>query len=362
MKDVRRCGLNPNYWWPVAHQRHFSDSGLQAVQVGEIELVIFQGSRGFSSLFEDACPHRRVRLSQLGRQEKDELVCTYHGWRFDGHTGTCLATPGQPGVREKFGLKPYPVREYGDWLWVFPGKPRLAEQVPLPTIKAIDNPHRYLTISLERTAHCHFSYLVENALDLFHAELHKNCPSESDIPIFRGEGEPTSFSSLGENILDLFSPELPGSFQPWSEAKLLYCHKDERAVQAIYEVAVTPWLTFLKGSQAKLRTRLVYEYPYFYQESEDGSIAIFSAFVPVGEQKTRIYSTFSLRHLWDVPGLTELLRLNLKRGFGQIVAQDIQAVEEEQRAYNRQGRDCSREPNPVALAARWLILQRDAPA
>jgi hypothetical protein len=116
----------------------------------------------------------------------------------------------------------------------------------------------------------------------------------------------------------------------------------------------------LAGNQGKLETRLVYEYPYVYQESEDGSIAIFSTFVPVGEQKTRIYSTFSWRHRWDVPWLTEILRLNLQRGFGQIVAQDIQAVEEEQRAYNRKGHDCSREPNPAAQAARWLILQQEA--
>jgi phenylpropionate dioxygenase-like ring-hydroxylating dioxygenase large terminal subunit len=321
--------------------------------------VVFKRSIGLFRVFEDACPHRRVRLSQLGCQENNELVCSYHGWRFDGDNGACLATPGQTAQPEKFCLKSYPVKEYGDWLWVFLGEPQLAQQVVLPRIKAIENSHDYLTISLERTAHCHFSYLVENALDLFHAELHRNPPPKYDIPIFKVETAQAFFSYLVENVFALLPAELQGSFQPWSEAKLIHYQRDERAVEAIYQVTLPPLLTFLGGSQGKLQTRLVYEYPYFYQESEDGNIAIFSVFVPVGQQKTRIYSTFSCRHHWDVPGLTEILHLNLQRGFGQIMAQDIQAVEEEQRAYNRLGRDCSREPNPVAQSARWLILQQD---
>jgi phenylpropionate dioxygenase-like ring-hydroxylating dioxygenase large terminal subunit len=105
MKDVRRCRVNLNYWWPVAQKRHFPDSGLQAVQVGELELVVFKGDTGLFSIFEDACPHRRVRLSQLGRKEKNELVCSYHGWRFDVQSGACRAMPGQPGLRKTFCLK-----------------------------------------------------------------------------------------------------------------------------------------------------------------------------------------------------------------------------------------------------------------
>jgi len=33
----------------------------------------------------------------------------------------------------------------------------------------------------------------------------------------------------------------------------------------------------------------------------DGKIEIFSVFVPVGQQKTQIYSTFSIQYPWAVP-------------------------------------------------------------
>jgi phenylpropionate dioxygenase-like ring-hydroxylating dioxygenase large terminal subunit len=43
--------------------------------------------------FVDSCPHRQVPLSE-GRVENDgTLLCSYHGWRFDGSHGRCVAVP-----------------------------------------------------------------------------------------------------------------------------------------------------------------------------------------------------------------------------------------------------------------------------
>lgn len=43
-------------------------------------------------VFVDACPHRKVPLSQ-GRVEDDgTLLCSYHAWRYNG-TGACVAVP-----------------------------------------------------------------------------------------------------------------------------------------------------------------------------------------------------------------------------------------------------------------------------
>ena len=52
------------------------------------QLVVWKDSAGDCHVFEDRCPHRLVALSE-GRIEGDELMCAYHGWRFDGaHTRT----------------------------------------------------------------------------------------------------------------------------------------------------------------------------------------------------------------------------------------------------------------------------------
>lgn len=48
------------------------------------ELVVWRDGEGQWRVFDDACPHRKVALSE-GRVEDDgTLACAYHGWRFDG--------------------------------------------------------------------------------------------------------------------------------------------------------------------------------------------------------------------------------------------------------------------------------------
>ena len=48
------------------------------------ELVVWLDGGGQWRVFDDACPHRKVALSE-GRKEADgTLACAYHGWRFDG--------------------------------------------------------------------------------------------------------------------------------------------------------------------------------------------------------------------------------------------------------------------------------------
>jgi phenylpropionate dioxygenase-like ring-hydroxylating dioxygenase large terminal subunit len=48
------------------------------------DLAIWRDREGEWRAFADACPHRKVPLSE-GRIESDGcLSCAYHGWRFDG--------------------------------------------------------------------------------------------------------------------------------------------------------------------------------------------------------------------------------------------------------------------------------------
>lgn len=47
-------------------------------------LVAWKDGEGQWRVFEDACPHRRVPLSEGRKEEDGTLSCAYHGWRFDG--------------------------------------------------------------------------------------------------------------------------------------------------------------------------------------------------------------------------------------------------------------------------------------
>jgi phenylpropionate dioxygenase-like ring-hydroxylating dioxygenase large terminal subunit len=173
MKDVRQCGVNLNYWWPVTHLEHMPKSNLRSMLVGSVELVIVKGQDGQFSVFEDACPHKRVRLSQMGKLEGNTLRCQYHGWEFDSAKGACTSMEGMPGEAHCFNLRTFPSRVYGNWVWAFLGEKEMADQVSLPEIPPVSQPNHYYRIPMEGPVRCHFSYITENATDLYHSELHR---------------------------------------------------------------------------------------------------------------------------------------------------------------------------------------------
>lgn len=81
-------------------------------------------SMGEWRAFEDACPHRKVPLSE-GRVEDDgTLLCSYHAWRFDG-SGACTAIPQLTNADKimqnpKSNCNAFPTMVKNGILWVWP--------------------------------------------------------------------------------------------------------------------------------------------------------------------------------------------------------------------------------------------------
>jgi phenylpropionate dioxygenase-like ring-hydroxylating dioxygenase large terminal subunit len=99
-------------------------------------------------VFVDKCPHRLVPLSE-GRVESDgSLLCSYHGWRFDGE-GDCLSIPQisdseYTNVKEnpKSKCNSFPVKIINDVLWVWadsgPNAVLQSELTPVPVMPVVD--------------------------------------------------------------------------------------------------------------------------------------------------------------------------------------------------------------------------------
>lgn len=75
--------------------------GLRAVLSGRPVALFRDGARVVA--FEDACPHAGAPLS-AGVCRDGEVVCSWHGFRFDASTGACRLYDGAPSAT------PLPVR------------------------------------------------------------------------------------------------------------------------------------------------------------------------------------------------------------------------------------------------------------
>lgn len=152
-------------WTPVALRREVARTPVRKVLAGEA-LVLFRGRDGRVGALMDRCPHRGVALS-LGQVGDDGfLECPFHGWRFDVD-GANRGVPLNPQARcETLGASALPVRELGDFIWVYT-RPSAAD-VAEPVV-----PEGLIGGGLARTVirrdwACHWTRAMENMLDSPH--------------------------------------------------------------------------------------------------------------------------------------------------------------------------------------------------
>lgn len=140
-----------------------------------VPIALFRDASGAPAAVLDRCPHRNVPLS-LGRVSNGELVCRYHGWRFDGG-GRLRAVPGLPIVdnealdRPGRNVNAFPCREQDGYVWVFMD----AKQAPAHEPFALEQVRwpGYLTVRQEVTVEGTLHSTLENILDVPHtAFLH----------------------------------------------------------------------------------------------------------------------------------------------------------------------------------------------
>ena len=286
--------------------------------------------------FEDRCAHRQFPLSR-GVVEGEDLVCGYHAWRYDSD-GRCIDIPcldrGPVSVR----LRSYPCREANDLIFVFPGDAKRSATTPLPRIPGW-KPAGLRPLFYSSDVQCHYSFMHENLMDMNHQFLHRS---------------------------------LMGSIQ----ARL--CHSDEGDgwVEASYSLRRESGRMHLGGSlllgqrSADRRTgelavvTIRSDYPYQRlwvrrPGQEEPSFHMWACYVPLDrEQKSCHTLGMVMVDTPKVPGLTMLLRPFMRYFSDAIFAEDREAVEAEQRAWEELGRNGNWEVSPAILQLQDLLVSR----
>lgn len=118
-----------DHWHPVAVAATLN--GPTAVRLFGEDYVIWDAGDGAYAMSEPFCPHRSAHLSG-GWVADGEIVCPYHGWRFDG-AGACTHVPqldaGLP-IPPRAKLVTYPVVERYGVLWACVGEHPLSDEPP----------------------------------------------------------------------------------------------------------------------------------------------------------------------------------------------------------------------------------------
>ncbi|MBL1208493.1 aromatic ring-hydroxylating dioxygenase subunit alpha [Geminocystis sp. GBBB08] len=335
--NIRTCGINLNHWYVVASSSEVKNKPL-GVTLWHENIVLFRNEKGEIQALEDCCPHRLVKLSD-GQVVDNDLECAYHGWRFDGE-GKCSFVPYLTEKQKlpNCQLRRYPVKEFDGFIWLFPGDGDRKKISPmgLPEWEHLNYIGSMTTIDCPG----HFSYLIENLMDMYHGHLHDN-------------------------------------YQAWASASLKEITINDHRVDVLYEAQSyyridKIWSIsqlFFPALRRLHPEPLIVSYGYPHWSSTLGKdFKIYCLFCPINETTTKAYLVHftSLEAFWRLHKLPVTFRRLVKNSlFGAakglldgLVRQDVAMIKQEQEAFltNRLGR--TYELNPAIAKVQQLILDQ----
>ena len=168
------------FWYPVAFSHEITSKPYAATLLDE-RVVVYRLSDGSLAAARDICYHRGVPLS-MGHVEGDEIICRYHGLRYD-RNGRCTCIPAHPNgsISPKLRLDVFAVTERYGLVWV-----RLVDDGPrsLPVLEEWDFSDYLKVLPESVMIAAAAGRQVEGFLDVSHfAFVHTETFGEVDNPV-----------------------------------------------------------------------------------------------------------------------------------------------------------------------------------
>lgn len=313
--DIRQLEINLNHWYVVARSTEVQTQPL-GVTLWNQAIVLYRDESGTVHALEDRCPHRQVKLSH-GCVKGDRIECSYHGWQFNS-SGECAVVP-YLATNQKLPnckIRQYPVKEQDGFIWLFPGNIEMLWEKSLEPMGVPEWEHlNYIATVSVIDCNAHYSYLIENLMDMYHGHLHQDWQAWAD-PVLEDIQEDANRVDAHYQAQSYYKID-----KIWSISQLFFpalrrLHPEPLDVSYVYP----HWVSTL-GKDFK----------------------IYCLFCPVNQTRTRAYLIHftSLNAFWRLHKLPVWFRRFVKDSlFGSaqklldgLVRQDVQMIEEEQQAY-----------------------------
>ena len=164
-----RTPLIRNCWYVAGLGADFTRALRDRTLLGK-SVLFYRTREGRPVAVQNRCIHRSFPLVK-GTLEDDEVVCGYHGMRYDAN-GQCTAMPAMANVPANARIPSYPVVERGPLVWIWMGDPALADPASVPDLGWLDAPE-WATVGGTFSLATNYVAMHENLLDQTHfAFLH----------------------------------------------------------------------------------------------------------------------------------------------------------------------------------------------
>jgi phenylpropionate dioxygenase-like ring-hydroxylating dioxygenase large terminal subunit len=331
--DLRRVGIHPDHWYPLAWSRDLKAGRSLAVRFAGEPIVLVRPAEGPVFALEDRCAHRQVPLSR-GVVEGCAVRCGYHGWSYDA-AGHCIDVPYLGKGKLPNGVRSYPCREVEGLVFVFPGDPALAAAVAMPSLGSVAD-RAYRTRRFGREVACHYSFMHENLMDMNHQFLHRRQMGQMR-PRLVGH-------SRGDDWVEvIYTFARTDGRQPLGEAAIFGQRRGNDTASAHRDLMT-------------IRTEYPYQTLRIRTRDDTPVMDLWIAYVPL-DREQRINRTFGLLSVRrpKIPLLLDAAWPLLVMFTERIFREDREIVEIEQAAHDAQGADWNQEVFPVIQQLRAVL-------
>ncbi len=161
-----------NLWYLALPARQLKRGGMHAKVLLGDPILFGRDRDGGVFALRDICPHRGIPLSD-GTFDGCEVMCDYHGWRFDT-SGRCTEIPslveGQKLNLSRIGVTRYPCREVQGNIWIYMHDGKGDDDAALPPVPvAPDIGERPANVQLAMDFACNIDHAVIGLMDPSHA-------------------------------------------------------------------------------------------------------------------------------------------------------------------------------------------------
>lgn len=200
-----------NTWYVGAWACEITRELTPRTLLGE-PVLFYRKENGEAAAIGNRCPHRFAPL-HLGKLVGDVVECGYHGLKFDC-TGSCVENPhGDHKIPSAARIKAYPLVEQHGLVWIWMGKPELANPADIPDYSHLVDP-RLKTIGDVMLQQANYELVVDNLMDLTHVN-YLHAPYQKNDDFLAAKHEVVQQGRMLDSLRSIPSTIAPPSFVPF---------------------------------------------------------------------------------------------------------------------------------------------------